>query len=135
MLKNNQGFTFIEALVSVAIIGFVIISILNGFTYQQLSTKNISSKNLAISLAETRLEEFLKFPGSELTDGTTIDYIVQGVNSLNFYSSDPNQPKQLRRTTVISSVGNLKSIAVVVEYGKTGNTYPFRVSLSTRRGG
>lgn len=134
-MNKKDGFTLVEALISITIISFVIISILNGFTYQQLNTKNTSSKNIAVSLAEVKLEELLKFPGSQLSDSTTIDYIVQEGNSLQVYTSDPGKEKQLRRTTLIASVGNLKSFRVTVEYGKSGNIYPFSINLSTQRGG
>lgn len=139
-MNNKKGFTLIEALISLVIVGFVVVSILNGFSYQQLNSKNTLSKNLAVSLAEAKLEEILKYPGSELPSvftppSTNVDYIVQTANSLLYYTSDPGVDKQFRRTCTITQVGNLINIEVTIDYGKVGNTYPFQITLSTQRGG
>ena len=144
-MKNNNGFSMVEALVSMVIIGFVIMSILSGFSHHQLTSRNISSKNVAISVAETRLEEIMKFTGSQLqdliNDGTfqsnMVDYIVQTSNSLSEpFLTDPQKSKQFRRTTSISPDPvdlNMMIVAVRVDYGKANNIYPFKVTISTSR--
>ena len=63
--KINRGGSLVEALVSVAIISFVVVSILSGFAQQQADTNRNTDKNMAVMLAEMRMEEMLKFVSGE----------------------------------------------------------------------
>jgi type II secretory pathway pseudopilin PulG len=55
--ENKKGFTIVEALVAMAILAFVIVTILGGFSQQQVATRKTATKNTALILAEMRLEE------------------------------------------------------------------------------
>ncbi len=141
--RNLAGFTLVEVLISLAIIATVVISILNGFAQRIHSDRNTSLRNIAITLAEAKVEEYLKFPSSQLTlvyPATAVDYIVyQGGQTPKISTSDPGVPLQYRRTADITQNGNLVQIRVMVHYGYkipiSGTPYyPFRVVLSTQRG-
>jgi Tfp pilus assembly protein PilV len=137
-LVNKNGFTLVETIIGVAILAFVIITILGAFSQIQLNTKYVNDKNLALVFAESKMEEILKYPGSELTATSTadIDYAYKSSNSLSLpTSTDPDKADQFRRTLNITEAGNLKNVQVTVEYGKKGSIYPFRVSLNSQRGG
>jgi len=144
-LKNNGGFTLVELLISTAILGFVIVSILNGFTYQQYRSKSNLGKNLAISLAETKLEEMLKHTKTYWEDNyslpyTQTEYIIRSGNMmLPPVESEPtNIESVMRRTTKViddSEYWNMLIFTVTVEYGKNASVYPFKVVLQTRKGG
>jgi len=138
-LKNNKGFTFVETLISLLIVAFVVVSILNGFAHQMYSDRQNVSRNLAVTLAEAKIEEYLKFPASSMPASQT-DYAFQTQatgNRLVISSGDPNEDKQFRRVTTVTLDGNMRRIDVLVEYGfvKNSGVYPFRVTLSTMRGG
>ena len=134
-MNNNRGFTLIETIIGLTMLTFVVVSILGGYAQVQLNTKHVGNKNLALILAESKMEELMKFPGSQLTAGTTIDYAVKTGNSFYTQTADPSLASQFRRTVTVTSAGTLMNILVLVEYGKTGANYAVRVSLNSRRGG
>jgi type II secretion system protein I len=135
-LKDENGFSLIEALIALAILGFCVVSILSGYTQQQLATRHVGDRNIAIELAESRMEELLKFPGTQLVVGVNTDYASKGKNSYVIQNTDPGGENKFVRTTTIKVESNIKDIQVVVEYGKKkSDKYPYRISLSSRRGG
>jgi len=123
-----------EILISIALVAFVLVAILTGFTQQQVSSQKNFSKNLAVTLAEQRLEETIKFPAAQLVPGTTVDYIVPTGGTYAVHDSEPNHPDRMRRTLTIAGAGDLMDVGVRVEYGYTRGEYPFFITLSTRRG-
>lgn len=135
-MKNNNGFTLVEALISMAIVLFVVVSILSGFTQQMVSNRFAGAKNIAINLAESRLEEYLKFPASQMP-GNSVDYVVERGKKLSPPTTvDPGLDNQYRRTVTVSTIlGTMRQIRVLVEYGNKGGRYPFRVVMSSLRGG
>jgi competence protein ComGC len=149
--KINKGGTLVEALISVAIISFVIVSILSGFSQQQADTSRNTDKNMAVMLAEMRMEELLKFPSTQLKKETFVDYIVLKPNGFKVYGEKdtiPNELRQFKREAIISEVpdktvdplSQMVQITVTVSYGamreKIGSStlmYPYSVQLSSRR--
>jgi type II secretory pathway pseudopilin PulG len=134
-LKKCEGFTLIETLLALGIMGFLVMTILSGFTQQQLMNKNTSSKNIAISLAESKLEELMKFPASYLTIGASTDYVVVKQNSFQSHLTEQDAANEFKRTWDINLEGTLMEIKITVEYGtKKGGSYPFKITLTTQRG-
>ncbi len=137
-MKNNNGFTLVEAMLASTIVLFVIVSILFGFTQQMVTNRYAGAKNIAISLAESRLEHYMKFPASQMP-GNSVDWVVERGKRLIVYSTtDPDVNDQFRRTVVITphaTYSTMKNVRVTVEYGKRGDRYPFRVVLNSLRGG
>ena len=133
-MKNTKGFTLVEALLAMTIVIFVVVSILSGFTQQMVTNRYAQAKNVAITLAESKIEDYLKFPASQMPAGS-VDYIVERNKSLVVYTSDPNVDDQFRRTAEVISDFSMNIVRVTVEYGKRGTRYPFRVVLSSSRGG
>lgn len=144
MSKTNKGFSLVEALIAITITGFVIVSILSGFTQYKVVVQKNFSKNIGITLAEGKVEEYLKFTAYELKNkmdsgdivSPQVEYIVVAKNQVEIFDTDPTDQKaEVRRTTTFSEDGNFIVINVEVEYGREENTFPFKVSLNTRRGG
>ena len=135
-MKRTNGFTLVEALLSMALVLFVVVSILSGFTQQMVTNRYAGAKNIAITLAEDKIEEYLKFPASQMPAGA-VDYAVEQGHRLVVSTSDPNLDDQYRRTVAVipNAVGTMNTVRVTVEYGKHGDTYPFRVVLTSQRGG
>jgi type II secretory pathway pseudopilin PulG len=136
-LKKTEGFTLVEALLAMAIVLFVVVSILSGFTQQMVTNRYAGAKNIAISLAEAKIEDYLKYPASQMPIGS-VDYVVEQNRKLVVSTADPDRDDQYRRTTVVTPSPDLAAMSVVrvtVEYGKHGDRYPFRVVLSSQRGG
>lgn len=140
MIKNKEGFTIIEILISVAILSFVIVSILYGFSQRMQTDRNTNLKNTAITLAEAKLEEYLKFPSSQMAaalPASAVDYIVYHATSQPVIStSNPHINRQYRRTVNVTMDGNLAIINITVDYGyiEKNNHYPFSVTLTSQRG-
>jgi competence protein ComGC len=132
-IKRETGSTLVEALIATAILSFVVVSILGAVAQQQMTTRNSSDKNIAIFLAETRMEELLKLPANQLQEETFVDYAVPKTvidetsaysYNLVFIPEDENPPvekRQFRRTTDIQldDLGEMADISVLVEYGLT----------------
>lgn len=144
MSETNKGFSLVEALIAVTLTGFVIVSILSGFTQYKVIVQKNFSKNIAITLAEGKIEEYLKFTAYEIKNKMDsgdivtpqVEYIVAAKNRIEIFDTDPTDQKaEVRRTTTFSQDGNFIVITVDVEYGREDDTYPFQVSLNTRRGG
>ena len=136
-MKNTKGFTLVEALLAMTIVIFVVVSILSGFTQQMVTNRYAQSKNVAITLAESKIEDYLKFPASQMPAGS-VDYLVERNKSLVVYTSDPDVDDQYRRTAEVTPDAlnpAMSQVRVTVEYGKRGTRYPFRVVLSSSRGG
>jgi type II secretory pathway pseudopilin PulG len=136
-LKNTRGFTLVEALLAMAIVLFVVVSILSGFTQQMVSNRYAGAKHIAISLAEAKIEKYLKFPASQMP-ADSVDYVVEQNRKLVVSTVDPDREDQYRRTTVVTPSPDLAAmnvIRVTVEYGRHAGRYPFRVVLSSQRGG
>ncbi len=138
--KNNiKGTSLVESLISIALISYVVVNILGGISNQQMAMKKTGDKNAAIMAAEMRLEEISKFPANQLSIETYTDYVLYKNNGFEVYQSDQYQPKQFRRTTIITKnlTQQIATIHVRVEYGAVMEgsvlTYPFKTELSTRR--
>lgn len=142
--KINKGSTLIEALISIGLISFVIVSILSGFSQQQADTSRNTDYNMAVMLAEMRMEELIKFPSGKLVEETFVDYIVLVPNGFKVYGEGdtiPSELRQFRRTATITRedlLQQLATIKVTVEYSARKGTggemyYPFRVELNSRR--
>lgn len=142
--QNNKGFTLVEALIAMAIISFVIVTILGGFTHQQMATRRLTDKNIAIQLADMKMQEMAKYSSTQLStaDRLTTEYILHTGKTFEVFEgedNDPNDPNQFRRTTLVERadiLGKLFSIRVLVQYGKSRGapSYRFKIALSTMRG-
>jgi type II secretory pathway pseudopilin PulG len=135
-LKNTKGFTLVEALLAMTIVIFVVVSILSGFTQQMVSNRFAQAKNVAITLAESRIEDYLKFPGSQMP-ANSVDYVIERGKRYIVSGANPNLMNQYRRTATVTSIPttNIFEVRVTVEYGMRNGRYPFRVSLASQRGG
>lgn len=133
-MKNSKGFTLVEALVAMAIVLFVVVTILSGFTQQMVSNRYAGAKNIAITLAESKIEDYLKFPASQMA-AASVDYVVERNHRLVFSTVDPGVKNQFRRTVTVTDTGTLSIVRVRVDYGWNNNRYPFFVTLSSQRGG
>jgi Tfp pilus assembly protein PilV len=133
---DNRGTSLVEALISVGIMSFVIVSILSGFSQQQMSTRNSTSRNAAVQMAEIRMEEMLKFATTQMIAENFNDFIVFQDEGFEVFTADPNKQKQFRRETKITMdlLGQVATIEVTVRYPLTGTIYPFSVTMVTRRG-
>jgi prepilin-type N-terminal cleavage/methylation domain-containing protein len=56
MLKSQKGFTLIEVLISIAILGIITIGIMNGLTGIMRSVHYTDSREQAKNIAETQIE-------------------------------------------------------------------------------
>lgn len=133
-MKKIKGFTLIEALVAMTIVIFVVVSILAAFTQQMLSNRTGQYKNGAIRLAENKMEDFSKYPASQMPAGS-VDYAYEVNHKFVVQTTSPAKKNQYRRTVTITDDENMKIIQVTVDYGWDNGRYPAQVVLTSRRGG
>jgi hypothetical protein len=143
--RMQKGSSLVEALVSIAIIAYIVVTILSGISQKKLISQNTGDKNAAVYLAESRLEDLIKFSCDQLVEGNQVEYIIfkgYGFQVFTEAQGDPGALRQFRRTIDIQKdlVGRMATLRVTVEYGATpekqgSNTliYPYRIELSTRR--
>jgi type II secretory pathway pseudopilin PulG len=143
--RADSGSSLIEALISLALISFVVVSIMSGVSQQQVTNQNNTDKNSAIMLAEMRLEELGKFNADQLAEEVFVDHIIAKDNGFEVFGEGvqpPNVEKLFRRTTTVSKdlLQQVAIIRVEVEYGayfvdKYGSEliYPAQVAITTRR--
>lgn len=145
--SDKKGSTLVEALISMAIMSYVIVSILSGFSQQQADTQKNTDRNEAVMLAEMRLEELMKVPAEKLMliTPTYQDYVVPtpyGYDSYDENDTPPTQTRQFRRTTEINMtdpINDIVTITVTVDYGPQWSgshlIFPLNhsVELTTRR--
>jgi len=145
-LKNKNGFSLIEALIAVAIVAFVVLSIMSGFSSMLYTNQKTRSKTVAIALAEDRIEEIFTLSANQIINGGLVGETVEDFSETQ--SGVVEEFKnyrgyfEFRRITNISqnpTNPEMLNIDVTVEYGKvedhSGNIiYPFRVILSTQKG-
>lgn len=136
--KNSKGFTIIEVLVAISLVAFTLVAILSAFIYQNRQNNSTNDRNIAIMLAEERIEEYFKYPYDNMPDSAT-DYIVNNDlnNSIASRSTAVSSLGKIFERIVTKTVGtNTASINVRVNYGydKANNVFNFNVELSTRKG-
>lgn len=143
---NQKGSMLVEALVSVVVISFVMISVFGVMTDQQVRNKQSGDKNIALFLAEQRMEEILKFPVEQMEDKAFTDYIYVNARTKKIIydasGTSLNEAKQFRRTSnvLIDPFDGLATVEVRVEYGPRGeefsrpeSEYAYEVFLHARR--
>jgi prepilin-type N-terminal cleavage/methylation domain-containing protein len=137
---KEKGFTLIESLIAIGLLAFAVVSILNAFFFQQHFTRTNFGKNMALTLAESRIEELSKFPEYGLTEGETVNYIVQQGAQFTVYSIEQANNNQYRRTTTLAMDNQLMTITVRVQYGRRASSgdpstgiYGGSIVLSTKR--
>ncbi len=144
--KKEFGFSMMEALIAVGIMGFVIMSILTGFSQQKIQTQKNYTRSIAVSLSEAKMDELLNYTATELNAKISsgeiinpgVDYIVLSKDDISIEDSDPSTEfAEMRRTTTLTQNGTFLEIEVVVEYGrvKGGDSYPFMVYLNSMQRG
>lgn len=138
--SDNSGFTLIEVLIAISLVAFSMIAILGIFIYQGKQNNSVNDRNIAVMLAEERIEEYFKFPRTDMPDGVT-DYIVYDLNRDPVYmSSRTNAVKNgivFERVVTITPEDETTLIQVEVGFGYNLKTdkFDFGVSLQTRKGG
>lgn len=143
-MNSNKGFSLIEAMMGVMILGFVMVGILGTFSHQKVISQKTSAKNSAVVLAEMKLEELMKYSSTQLAGEAAktqpvMDYIVSNKGTFEFFAdgAQPDDPGLFKRSVFVELdiMGQLASLRVMVEYGVPGDDgFPFNVVLMTARG-
>ncbi len=150
--RSAKGFSVIEAIVGVTILAFVLMTIISALIHQRTSTKKTSSKNIAITLADMKLQEMMQYSAEQLEifvqEPTHLNRVVEYITYSNgqYVVADElqNDQNSFRRSTWVELdlLGELATIQVVVDYGPlrrdskgTLSDWPFKVGLSTKRAG
>lgn len=134
-------------MVCVAILGFVIVTILGTFSHQQMVTRKLNDKNAAVRMADAKLQELLKFNPLQLrayaiglpNRGVDEEYLYEEKGTFIVSKGNPMNPNQFRRIVLVEPdiVGQIATISVMVQYKLDGepetNRYAFRVMVSARR--
>lgn len=120
MLRKNAGFTLVEVVVAIGLIGIVVISISTLFTTIQSTQQRTARMESATRAAQRQMESLRNNNYTNLTAGSNID----------FTSQLPPNLKNANGTVAISEPNDgLKRIDITVTY-KDGTTQQ-KVSLSS----
>lgn len=71
-MKKNDGFTLIEVLVSIVILGMLLTSFFQSFVFSQKTTMTNKEKLVAVNIAQNVLEQIKDGTYPEITDKTQI---------------------------------------------------------------
>lgn len=137
--NSNEGFTLVEVLIAISLVAFSLVALLSAFIQQGITNDSVNDMNVAIILAEEKIEEYFKYPYDNMPDGGT-DYIVYDLNRTPIYTqnrSDAVKQNPFQRTVTITNELNMTLINVKVDYGydQKNDRFLFSVNLSTRKGG
>jgi len=138
-VKNN-GFTLLEVLFTLILFAVAMLGILNVFVYKGKMDSSVHDMNIAVMLAEQKIEEYFKFPYNEMPPGAT-DYIVYRLSRDPISVVDKAEADKtdgaFERVVIVSEGINTTTINVRVNYGGfnpgTGK-YRFTVELETQKG-
>lgn len=127
--KNKSGFSIIESIVAISIVGFFVT--IFGITYTLISTSQfLKHKNLAYYLALEEIEILRQKPFSELTNQTNGSFEGVAYNNGNWsvqnHASAPSSPK----TYLLNSPAGKTSIASIPGFEYTDFTAEVKINVS-----
>lgn len=105
IVRNKSGYTFIELLIAIAILGLVITPLLTLFSTGYLLINNARQQTIAANLCRSRIEE-VKSPGYLSTQELQINE-----SSLPLIEFDPEGFAGFRRETTFSAFPLLTGIS------------------------
>jgi len=136
--RRAEGFTLIEVLFAVSLVAFSLIAILNIFIYQARQNTSVNDRNIAILLAEERMEQLFKFPADNMPNyGTKTEYIVYKENrkrDSTIYTDATqavNAGNAFKITERVTRGVFTSNLFVQVNFGKD---FFFHVDLETEKG-
>ena len=104
-MKNESGFTLVETLVSLAILGITSVAFLSGFSTASLGVSTIDERETAKNLAEIQME-YVK-------DQT---YAASYVPSSELSSEYAGFSVNISANTIMARDGNIQKIIVIVKH-------------------
>lgn len=105
ILKSQKGFTLLEVLVAVAIVGITAVFFFMGFTTSSKSTFIIDERETAKNLAESQLENV-----------KDQDYAVSYNASSGLLDEYPGYSANISVSAVASRDGNIQKITVTITH-------------------
>lgn len=119
-LKNSSGFTLVELLITIIVLGIVVTSLSGMYYTMQLTETKSQHYDLAVRAARTEIEDLRNSGYDALTPGNNID----------FSSSLPRVlPKGATGTVQISEpMPSLRRVDVTVSYSEFGQTQNVELS-------
>jgi len=116
-IVNKRGFSILEVLVSLAVLGIAIVFLGSTLPFGMMATQKITASTQAVFLAQARMEELASAPYDEL--------VVDEVNEQSLENINPDFEKFSRETKIdyldqdLNIVGEdegLKKIEVIVSW-------------------
>lgn len=104
--RNEKGFTLVEVLLTIALIGILTVSVLSLFTNVIIRQRKIANRTIAIHFAQAGLEQIV---ADKYLKG--YDYLIEK----NYYTETFNGVQQ--RTYITGLHAKIKKIIVVVTWG------------------
>jgi len=119
MFQNNKGFTMIEVLLAITLIGIALIPIMQVMPQFYRTNRDMINENTLSFLAQQKIEEVkgkLSNPG-HFGDSITSSGSFSGFTGADSYQFSITGP------TIDGSRTNLKVVTVKVWYGSVGSSY------------
>lgn len=128
----QRGFTLLEVLVAMAILSLAIGVLMSGMGGATRLWGTASQHEVAMQLAQAKLEEYLNQPGGQLS-AEADDLTYGGVKYGFRLESTPIDKTPARLQVVTSNQTVLNKVAVVVFWGTKPNLYQYSVTTFQRR--
>ncbi len=88
----KKGFTLVEILVSIVILTFVILAILQGAIIIINHSAYLKQKRTAIEIAQNKMSELLSKPASELSDGSEQEEVASITYNITWTITSTTSP-------------------------------------------
>lgn len=116
---NKKGFTLTEVLVALAILGMIIISLVQGATVVIRHNASFEHRKIALELAQGVINRISVLP----YDSITTESATEKIGPINYQES--------WNITNITGLGDIKEIEVTVSWSEGTNPNSHSVTLTT----
>lgn len=120
IIKDERGMTLIEVLVALVILTIAMVTMMNGFFLGGRQNANTNRYNIAMTLAQSKMEEIKKLPYKNIVN----------VASTNFSAeTDYSQYTGFSYIIAVENDGlNVKKVTVTVSYSDEGTSKTFALT-------
>lgn len=131
-MSNSRGFTLVEMIIAIVVIGVGLAGVLTAFKVASRSSADPVVDRQLLALAEGMLEEVLAQRFAATAGGATVGCARDGVNDVADYNGYSQPPCTIDGTAIAALAGY--NLAVNVQAADLGGVAALRVAVTASRG-